>query len=118
MVTTERPTKQLPLCRMAKSALLAPPGNGNTMHATCAGALHLCEELLLDGVHQLRAEITRVEHDLMVQGDVVEHRPAYSCKICNRLGRLKSKFSQEGEGEGAAIRPDQVLLALIVLRSL
>ena len=34
---------------------------------------HLREELLFDSVHELGAEVARMQHDFMVQGDVVEH---------------------------------------------
>ena len=38
---------------------------------------YLCEKFLLDSVHQLRAKVARVQHDLMVKGDVVEHPQIY-----------------------------------------
>ena len=38
---------------------------------------YLCEQFLLDSVHQLRAKVARVQHDLMVKGDVVEHPQIY-----------------------------------------
>ena len=40
---------------------------------TCAGALHLCEEFLFDGVHELGTKVSGVQHYLMVQRDVIEH---------------------------------------------
>ena len=38
---------------------------------------YLCEEFLFDSVHQLRAKVAGVQHDLMVEGDVVEHPRIY-----------------------------------------
>ena len=38
-----------------------------------ARPLHLREELLLHRVHQLRPEVARRQHDLVVQADVEEH---------------------------------------------
>ena len=38
-----------------------------------ARPLHLREQLLLHRVHQLRAEVARRQHDLVVQADVEEH---------------------------------------------
>ena len=38
---------------------------------------YLCEEFLFDSVHQLRAKVAGVQHDLMVKGDVVEHPRIY-----------------------------------------
>ena len=34
---------------------------------------HLREQLLLDRVHELRPEVPRVEHDLVLKADMVEH---------------------------------------------
>ena len=39
-----------------------------------AGALHLREQLLLHGVQEVGAEVARMEQDLMLQGDLREHR--------------------------------------------
>ena len=38
---------------------------------------YLRKKLLLDCVHQLRSKVARVQHDLMVKGDVVEHLHIY-----------------------------------------
>ncbi len=38
-----------------------------------ASAFHLGEQLLLDGVHQLRTEVPRVKHDLVIKRNVVKH---------------------------------------------
>jgi len=49
-------------------------GDGND-EAILSGAssLYFGEQLLLNCVHQLRPEVPRVQHDLMFQGDVIEH---------------------------------------------
>ena len=40
---------------------------------TCTGALNLCEQLLLDRVHELGPEVPGVQHDLVIQRYVIKH---------------------------------------------
>ena len=55
----------------------------------------------------------------MVQGDVIEHRPAESVlQDLQQIVSVEISIFTGVEGEGAATRPDQVLSSLIVLRSI
>ena len=54
----------------------------------------------------------------MVQGDVIEHRPAESVlQDLQQIVSVEISIFTGVEGEGAATRPGQVLSSLIVLRS-
>ena len=61
------------LCKLIQTKIQSSNNQDLSLELTGAGSLHLREEFLFDGVHQLGPEVPRVEHDLMVQGDVVEH---------------------------------------------
>lgn len=77
MVSSKQTDK---LCKLIQTKIQSSNNQDLSLELTGAGSLHLREEFLFDGIHQLRPEVPWMQHDLVVQGNVVEHSEFTFCK--------------------------------------